>query len=120
MKQSQLAEQAQNSYRASQFAQAEAACRTALRQNPRDADAMYWLAMIASRFNRPDAAAQLLADASKLRADSGPIFSAPGTALLNSNQVEPAKTAFERAIELSPRDFDAHHNLAVVFERLGR
>jgi Flp pilus assembly protein TadD len=120
MKQSQLAQQAHDHYRAERFPQAEAACRTALLQNPRDADAMYWLAMIASRFSRPDAAAQLLADASTLRPDSPAIFSALGTALLNANQLRPAQTAFERAIALSPRDFDAHHNLAVVHERLAR
>ena len=120
MKQSQLAERAQNFYRTSKFAEAEAACRSALQQNPRDVDAMYWLAMIASRFGRLDAAAQLLADASKLRPNSAIILTALGTALLNSNQLQSAKDAFERAIKLAPRDFDAHHNLAVVFERFGR
>ena len=120
MKQSQLAEQARNHYRASRFQQAEAACRMALQQDPRDADAMYWLAMIGSRFGRPVAAMQLLVDASRLRPTSTAILSALGTALLNANQLQPAQEALERAIRLSPRDFDAHHNLAVVHERLGR
>ncbi len=81
---------------------------------------MFYLASIAERFGRPDAAAQLLAQAADLRPNSSPILNALGTNLLNTNQLPEAQSTYERALKLAPHDFDAHHNLAVVYERLGR
>jgi len=95
-------------------------CRAALQQNPRDADALHLLALIAGRAGRPDVSAQLLAQASQIRPESGEIHSSLGTALLQLDRLPEAARAYETAITLTPSDFSAHHNLAVVHQRFGR
>jgi Flp pilus assembly protein TadD len=106
-------------FHARRLPQAEAICRTLLTQNPRDADALHLLGMIAGMAGRQDAAEGLLRQAVQLRPDSGDILAALGTTLFQCDRLGEAEQVYQRTLELSPDNFIARHNMGVIQQRVG-
>jgi Flp pilus assembly protein TadD len=106
-------------FQAGQLPQAEAICRSLLSRNPRHADALYLLGMIAGTAGNRDFAASILRQALAIRPESPEIHSALGTALFQLDRLAESRHVYERTLELSPNDFVARHNLGVIHQRVG-
>ena len=106
-------------FHARRLPEAEAICRSLLARNPRDADALHLLGVIAGMAGRPDAAEGLLRQAAQLRPDSGEILAALGTTLFQRERLAEAEQVYRRTLELNPDNFVARHNMGVIQQRVG-
>jgi Flp pilus assembly protein TadD len=104
-------------FQARRLADAEAICRSLLARNPRDAEALHLLGMIAGMAGHREAAEPILRQAAAIRPDSAEIVSALGTALFQLDRYAEAREVYQRAIQLNPNQFVARHNLGVIHER---
>jgi Flp pilus assembly protein TadD len=106
-------------FQARRLAEAEAICRALLARNPRDAEALHVLGMIAGMAGHREAAEPILRQAAAIKPDSAEIVSALGTALFQLDRFAEARHVYERALQLNANQFVARHNLAVIHQRAG-
>jgi Tfp pilus assembly protein PilF len=106
-------------FHARRLPEAEAICRSLLTQNPRDAEALHLLGVIAGMVGKRDAAEGLLHQAAQLRPESGDILAALGTTLFQRDRLREAEQIYDRALQLNPDNFIARHNMAVIQQRVG-
>lgn len=106
------------------YAEAEAAFKKALEDNPGLADAYNGLANVYNAQRRFDEAAKMSAEAAKLSAASGggsasSVFN-QAVILWNAGKIPEAKAQFEEAIKLDPNLADAHYWLGMAFVNEGK
>lgn len=94
--------------------------RSALRLDPRFADAGYNLGVTLLRFGDTAQAVSVLKQAAAVRRSDPEILYALGAALLESGRPEEALPVFENTIVLDPRHEDARFSRATTLLRLGR
>lgn len=113
-------EQARTHARAGRIAQAEAAYRAALGQNPGNAEALNFIAMCAlARGELPDAR-RMLERAAELEPEQPEVWKSLGIVHLAADQAVDALAAFERALQLDPQHFVSRLHRGAALERLGR
>jgi predicted O-linked N-acetylglucosamine transferase (SPINDLY family) len=107
-------------HRAGRLAEAEAIYRQLLAQNPRDADALDRLGVLARQCGDYETAVELLNRAVGLRPGSWEFFYHLGIAQTARRDLDAAATAYRRAIELKGDHLHALTNLGAVLKDQGK
>ena len=101
-------------HRSGQLQQAEQLYRKVLAQDPRHADALHHLGMLALQLGHVAPALGLIRQAAALKPSAPDIFNSLGEGLRRSGDAAGALDAFKRAIQLHPAYGDAHFNLGIA------
>ena len=115
----QLFSTAQALHDQGRFSEARQALEQLLAQDPRHADALHLLGMIAGQSNRPDVARELIERSLAIK-PTAEAHNNLGNALRDLGEVDLAAAAYERAIALRPHYPGAYRNLANVFNDQGK
>jgi protein O-GlcNAc transferase len=116
----ELLQQAQQAYRAGDWAGAERRCRAILRQQPAHFDTLTLLAAVAAHAGHPQAAAELFGSAAAVEPGNPAAHLNYANALqLNGRHAE-ALHSYQRALQLQPDDFEANLNCGNVQQKLGQ
>jgi len=99
---------------------AEREFRQELKTNPKNAQALAFLGDALMKMGRKEAALESLKNAIQLRFDLHVAHVDLGILDADSRHYEAAVTAFRQAINIDPKNFDAHYRLARVYRELGR
>jgi tetratricopeptide (TPR) repeat protein len=99
---------------------AEAVYRAVLSTDPDNADALHLLGVIANETGKPEAAADLVRQAIRLRPEVPEFHNTLATALHALRQHEEALFAYEWALRLAPEFPQAHVNIGNLLQDLGR
>ena len=114
----QALELARQHHRAGRLAEAESICREILAAEPRHADALHLLGVIAGQTGRHAAAVELLRQSVAVRPDHPEFHKNLGVALKDSGQIDEAIAAYRKAIALKPDYAEAHKNLgSALFQK---
>lgn len=100
--------------------EAEAIYRAILGETPDHADSLHLLGVVACQRGDFAAAADLIAQAVRLNADTAAYHSNLGIALRELGRIAEAEEAFRRAVALNPDYAEAFCNLGVALEELNR
>jgi len=100
--------------------EAEAACARALARDPRDAQSLHVLGLVADRRGDHGRAAQLIESAIAARPDLGVFRYNLGNAQRSLGRLEDALASYSQAVALDPDRFAAWFNLAQVHAESGR
>lgn len=106
--------------RAGKIRAAEARLREILRREPDHFDALYWLALLAIRSQRPAEALVSLERALQIRPDSASALNARGSTLRALKKPEEALASYDRALAGDATDSSVHNNRGNVLKDLGR
>jgi tetratricopeptide (TPR) repeat protein len=107
-------------YHAQRLDEAERALAEVLAIEPRHADSLHVLGVIAAQQRRFETAADLFRKAAALQPSAeGPRYNL-GNALKDLGRLEEAITAYRNAIVLKPNHAEAYNNLGFALETLGR
>ena len=107
-------------HQAGRLPDAEALYRQILAAQPRHADSLHLLGVIAHQVGRSDVALELISNAIALAPNAHAFHSNLGEVYLKLGRTEDAHASYRRAIALAPRFADAHFNLANSFRETGR
>jgi predicted O-linked N-acetylglucosamine transferase (SPINDLY family) len=107
-------------HRAGRLAEAEAIYRQLLAANPRNADALHLLGLIAQRVGRHGDAITLLQRSIAINPQRAAALAALGASLGVSGRLHEARDALTRAVQLDDNLADAHLNLGNTFEATGQ
>ena len=99
---------------------AAAACERILKQEPRNAQALHMLGLVAARAGELALAQQFLEHALESDATRAVVWNCLGEILLASGKVEDAELAFRAALKRDGRFADAYFHLGEIWERLDR
>ncbi|HEY9906373.1 MAG TPA: tetratricopeptide repeat protein, partial [Thermosynechococcaceae cyanobacterium] len=110
-----ILQSAHSHYQAGNLGEAEALYLQVLQQKPQSISALSWLAAIAERTGRPEAAIAHYEQILSLHPNSSETHSNLGSLLCQQGRVKDAIAHHQQALALSPQDPDAHYNLGVVF-----
>jgi len=102
--------------RSGRFPQAEAIYRAVLRQDPRNADALHLLGLLAYQAGRHGVAADYIRQAIRVNGRISPFHNNLGNALQGLGRLDEAISAFEQALQLDPRNVEARVNLGNVLQ----
>lgn len=100
--------------------QAAKVYREVLKKNPRHADALHLLGVIAIQNQDPNSAVNLIQQAIAIQANNPIYYSNLGVALQSLVRYDEAIAAYDRALSLNPNYGDAHLNRGVVLNALKR
>jgi tetratricopeptide (TPR) repeat protein/SAM-dependent methyltransferase len=107
-------------HRAGQPGEAERLCREVLASDPRNADALHLLGVLARQFARPDIAADLIGQAIAIDRKAAPYHASLGNALSDMRRPGDALASFKAALRLKPDLVEAHVGLGNTLKDLGR
>jgi tetratricopeptide (TPR) repeat protein len=116
----ELFNHAQRHHQAGELAAAEGLCRSILAHDPRHADGLHLLGLIALQVGRGDLAAGLIDQAIGLRPKSAIYRFNFATALIGLNRYAEAQASLRKAIKLDAGLAEAHNNLANLLIQTGR
>jgi tetratricopeptide (TPR) repeat protein len=100
--------------------QAEAMYRQVLARDPRNADALHLLGMLAYEAGQHETATACIAEAIHINPWIAPFHNNLGTVLEARGELEDALLCFQQALRLDPAHAEAHVNLGNVLGRVGR
>jgi protein O-GlcNAc transferase len=112
--------QALQHHQAGRLGQAELLYRRALQADPRRADALHGLGMIASQRGQNDLAADLIGQALRINPGHAPAHNNLGVVLKDLGRLQEAEASCRRALRLHPGYAEAHNNLGVTLWMQGR
>jgi tetratricopeptide (TPR) repeat protein len=101
-------------HQAGRLAEAEQRFRSILAIQPRHADSLFSVGLIACQGGRYDVAVELIGKAIRIRQDNPFYHFSLGNALAAQGKNRDAATRYKRALALKPDYADAHKNLGVV------
>jgi tetratricopeptide (TPR) repeat protein len=107
-------------HQAGALGDAERLYRQILAVEPRHADSLHLLGVIAHQLGRHDVAAELIGQAIAVDARVAAYQSNRGLALREAGRPEEAVACYRRAIALQPDFAEAHYSLGVALKDLGR
>ena len=119
MSATQAIQLALENHRAGRLAEAEKIYRDILATEPRNADALHLLGLIAQQVGRHADAVTLLQRAATINPNRGQTLASLGASLGVLGRVDDAAVALSRAVHLQPDLADAHVNLGNVFQSRG-
>lgn len=115
-----LLQEALRYHRAGRLGEAEILYRRILETDPRHADSLHLLGMIAHQRGQHDAAASMIRQAIAIQPKVAAFCSNLGAVLQAQGQIEEAAAWFRRALSLEPDWAEVHSNLGNVLQSLGR
>ena len=107
-------------HQAGRLAEAESGYRQVLAADPRHADALNLLGVIAAQCGQPEAAIELITRAIRLNDGVAGYHINLGLVEQRRGRTERAAKCYRRALELQPGDADAHNNLGILLQDQGR
>ncbi len=107
-------------HQAGRLAEAEAACRRVLEQEPRHPDALHMLGLLAHQAGRHDHACELIARAVQQAPNHAPCHANLANVLLALGRVDEAVDSCQRALALQPGLAEAHNTLGNAWREAGR
>ena len=107
-------------HHAGRLAEAQTLYRRVLAMDPRHADSLHRLGVIAYQAGQPQSAVELIRKAIAQNAVAAPYHLHLGLALAALGRVEEAVAASRIALKLDPRQPDIHNNLGVLLMQLGQ
>ncbi len=107
-------------HRAGRLAEAEAGYREILAADPRHADSLHLLGLVAHQVGRSDAAIELIEDAIRLQPGMAAYHLNLGEALRTVGRAEDAVAQCRRVLKLAPDYMDGHHNLGLSLWQSGK
>ena len=113
-------EKALTLFRAGDLAASAQVCKTILRRNGRNVDALYLLALIAMHQRDGAEAERHFAKATKINPNSAEIWNNRGINLYGMNLSAPALEAFDRAIAIEPTFSEALYNRGKLLADAGQ
>jgi protein O-GlcNAc transferase len=116
----QVLQSARQHHQAGRLAQAEALYREILRQNPRHADALHMLGVLAAQAQRHDLAVDLIRQAIALQPNLPEAHYNLGKVLYDQGQLDGAIAAYRQAIAVHPNYPEAHYNLGKILYDQGQ
>lgn len=111
--------QATHHHQAGQLQQAEQLYRQVLEVEPKNADALHLLGVIASQAGEYEAAVNLITQALEIKPNYADAHYNLGNVLDNQGRFEEAIDCYRRAIEVDPRYIDAYYNLGTALKDQG-
>jgi protein O-GlcNAc transferase len=106
-------------HQAGRLVEAEGIYRGILAQQPRNADVMQLLGVLASQVNAHDQALELLRGAIAIVPDFAEAHGNLGLALKRAGRLDEAIVSYRRAIEIKPDFVDVHNNLGLALQGRG-
>ena len=100
--------------------EAEAAYRAVLKEQPRNADALHLLGVLALQVGKGDAAVSLIENAIEIRPNEPEFYNMCGEAYWALGERDAAIERYEQALALKPGFAGAHNNLGNAYKELGR
>jgi len=100
--------------------QAEAIYRNVLQTQPKHADALHLLGMVAHQVGNNEAAVELISRAIRANAFVPAYYSNIGGAYLALKRYDEARESYKKALSLKPDFAEAYNNLGMVFRELGK
>ncbi|HXP95442.1 MAG TPA: tetratricopeptide repeat protein, partial [Telmatospirillum sp.] len=107
-------------HQAGHLREAEQGYRQILAQDPRHADSLHLLGVVAGQTGRFDLAIQAISDAIALDGRQGEYHSNLGNALQAQGRFAEAIACFSKALTLNPRHPETHNSIGLVLKELGR
>ena len=107
-------EQAQQHYQSGNLAEAEATYRRIVQQDPRQVEALFWLALLADQSGRTQDSINYYEQVLAIQPNSAEAHGNLGSVLLKLGKVEGAIAHHRRALALMPDNAKAHYNLAIA------
>jgi predicted O-linked N-acetylglucosamine transferase (SPINDLY family) len=98
---------------------AEGIYRQILRQDPRQADALHLLGMIAHQVGQHNSALNLIRSAIEIDPNAAPFHNNLGGVNMALGNLPDAVRSFQRAVELMPESSEHHYNLGNALQELG-
>ena len=105
---------------AGRLAEAERLFQQVLAVNPRHADSLHLLGVIAYQTGRPDLAVDLIRKAIAINPKEASLRSNLGNVLLQQGRLDEAVACYRKAIELKPDFAEAHNGLGNALRELGQ
>jgi tetratricopeptide (TPR) repeat protein len=112
--------QALRYHQAGQLQDAERLCLKILAADPRHAESLHLLGLVAARSGQIDRAAELIGQALSAKPSFAEAHNNLGITLRALGRHEEALSAFGRALELTPKNADVQNSVAVTLAALGR
>jgi tetratricopeptide (TPR) repeat protein len=106
-------------YQSNQLLESELLFRIILTIEPRHADTLHLLGLIACRNGQHDTAIELIEEAIQVCGNNPSYYSNLGNVLKLQGRIQEAAAHQRHALALKPDYAEAHHNLAVVLSELG-
>ncbi len=107
-------------HQAGRLGEAELLYRQILAADPRHADSLHLLGVVAHQVGRHDVAVELIGRAVAVESGEASFHSNLGMALQALGRLDEAASSYRRAIALKADFAEAHDNLGVVLQALGR
>jgi predicted O-linked N-acetylglucosamine transferase (SPINDLY family) len=107
-------------HQSGRLAEAEAIYRQILAVEPRHADSLHLLGIIAHQTGRHDVAVNLIRQAIEVASGVANFYSSLGEAYRMQGDLDAAIAAYARAIEMEPGHAEAHNNLGIALARQRR
>lgn len=104
-------------HQAGQLSEAEDHYRFVLTQQPKHADALHYLGMIAYQAEYYDKAVDFISQSIQIRGNNSSAHSNLGNALAMLGRLEDAEESFRTALRLNPQFADAHYNLGNILHK---
>lgn len=111
---------AQVHHEAGRLKQAEQIYRDILKAQPRNADALNLLGVIACQSGRPEVAADLIGQAIKVNPAQAAFYCNLGNVFNQQGKLDKAIATYHRALKANPKLADAHYNLGNTLRDQGR
>ncbi len=107
-------------HRNGRLGDAERLYRQTLAADPRHADSLHLLGVLAGQSGRPDQAVELIGRAIAIDSKVAAFHFNLGNTLQESGRRDEAVASYQRAIALEPDDAETHFNLGIALKELGR
>ena len=117
---SQILQDAIEHHQAGRFREAEALYQTILKQEPRHADALHLLGVMAHQLGRNDVAVQMIVEAIRINPNEPGYYNNCGEAYRALNQHDRAVALYEQALSRKPDYAGMHTNLGNILKDMGQ
>ncbi|CAN5363906.1 tetratricopeptide repeat protein [soil metagenome] len=111
---------ATQSFQRGDFRETESDCRRILESDPRSADALHLLGLVAIRAGQPAAAVELIGRAIEIDPHVSRYYTNRGDAQRALGRLEEARSDQAHAISIDPANATAHYNMGIVLRALNR
>ncbi len=107
-------------HQAGSFGQAERLYRQVLALNPRHADSLQLLGVVAHQTGRPGLAVELIRQAISINPGAPSCHANLANVFREQGRFDEAIASYRAALDLKPDDIDTHNNLGVALQEAGR